>query len=203
MTDQEKLETRERILKTAASLFYKKGFAGTGVREIAAEANVNIAMISYYFQGKNGILKAIMERYFQLMGSVFKTIDTNLEPEEGIRQIIRKIVRFIHENHEIVLVFFNEIPFDNPELAEVKIRYMHEILIFVQGYANHFGVGKNKEFIMSIVGPSLISAILTNYRLRPFLGKAIGVRADEAYNEAFIETYTQFFLYGIHGFRKS
>ncbi len=201
MTDQKKTEARERILKTAASLFCKKGYSGTGVREIASEANVNIAMISYYFQGKNGILKAIMQRYFELIGCVFETIDTSLEPEEGVRQIIRKIVQFVRENHEIVQVFFNEIPFDNPELVEMKIRFMQEILNFIKTFTVHFGIENNKEIIMSIVGPSLITSILTNYRIRPFLEQTIGEQVNETYHEAFIKIYTQFFLNGINGLK--
>ena len=38
-----------QILETAEKLFSENGFDGTSVRQIAKAAEVNIAMISYYF----------------------------------------------------------------------------------------------------------------------------------------------------------
>jgi len=46
------------ILLVAERLFADKGFHGTSVRDIAQEADVNIAMISYYFGSKDKLLEA-------------------------------------------------------------------------------------------------------------------------------------------------
>lgn len=59
------MEPKQRILEISAELFAQKGYAAIGVREIAAKANVNLSMISYYFGGKVGILKAIIEEYYE------------------------------------------------------------------------------------------------------------------------------------------
>ena len=61
MENQKNLEAKERIIKSAASLFSKKGFDGTSVSEIAASAEVTKALIYYYFKGKEDILDAILE----------------------------------------------------------------------------------------------------------------------------------------------
>lgn len=53
-------DSRSRIMKEAEILFAQKGFSGTSVREIAKAAEVNIAMISYYFGSKNSLLEAII-----------------------------------------------------------------------------------------------------------------------------------------------
>lgn len=47
------------ILTAAESLFASQGFHGTSVRDIAQEADVNIAMISYYFGSKEKLIEAI------------------------------------------------------------------------------------------------------------------------------------------------
>ena len=47
------------IMESAEKLFAEKGFAGTSVRDIADEAGVNLAMISYYFGSKEKLLEAI------------------------------------------------------------------------------------------------------------------------------------------------
>lgn len=47
------------ILDAAEKLFASHGFHGTSVRDIAHEADVNIAMISYYFGSKEKLIEAI------------------------------------------------------------------------------------------------------------------------------------------------
>ena len=45
-------DTREKILGAASTLFAKSGFEGTSIREIAAEADVNLAAVNYHFKNK-------------------------------------------------------------------------------------------------------------------------------------------------------
>ncbi|HVU85373.1 MAG TPA: TetR family transcriptional regulator, partial [Puia sp.] len=51
-----------QLLDTAELLFSQKGFEGTSVRDIADEAGINTAMISYYFGSKEKLMEAIFER---------------------------------------------------------------------------------------------------------------------------------------------
>jgi AcrR family transcriptional regulator len=55
--------TRERILRTAERLFAERGFNGVSVRELAAEAQVNIASIGYHFENKEGLLSEVYRRH--------------------------------------------------------------------------------------------------------------------------------------------
>ncbi len=48
-----------QIMETAEVLFAEKGFNGTSVRDIADKANVNPAMISYYFGSKEKLLETL------------------------------------------------------------------------------------------------------------------------------------------------
>ena len=50
------------IINTAEKLFATNGFDGTSVRDIAQEANVNVAMISYYFGSKEKLMEAVFEQ---------------------------------------------------------------------------------------------------------------------------------------------
>lgn len=62
MTD-EKLDTKSKILDFAEELFAELGFDATSTRLIAKKAGVNIAMLNYYFGGKEGLYMAIIERH--------------------------------------------------------------------------------------------------------------------------------------------
>ncbi len=56
------METKDKkhfIVEKAEELFANQGFSGTSVREIAKAADVNVAMISYYFGSKEKLLMEI------------------------------------------------------------------------------------------------------------------------------------------------
>ena len=52
-------EKQIQIIEESEILFAENGFNGTSVREIAKNADVNLAMISYYFGSKDKLLEAI------------------------------------------------------------------------------------------------------------------------------------------------
>jgi len=54
-------EKQVQIIETAERLFAAKGFEGTSVRDIAQEAAINVAMISYYFGSKEKLIAAIFD----------------------------------------------------------------------------------------------------------------------------------------------
>lgn len=61
IVQQEFNEKQTHILEIAERLFATKGFDGTSVRDIAHEADVNIAMISYYFGSKEKLMEALFK----------------------------------------------------------------------------------------------------------------------------------------------
>lgn len=57
----QKIDKQEAILNAAEKLFALHGFDGTTTRMLASEANVNIAMLSYYYGSKEQLFKALLE----------------------------------------------------------------------------------------------------------------------------------------------
>jgi TetR/AcrR family transcriptional regulator len=55
--------TRERILDAAVVEFGEHGFAGARISTIARRAGVNEQLISYYFDGKEGLYRALQQRW--------------------------------------------------------------------------------------------------------------------------------------------
>ncbi|WP_276318217.1 TetR/AcrR family transcriptional regulator [Sphingomonas crocodyli] len=53
--------TRSRILAAACMQFGARGFANTGVRDIAAEASVNPALVLRYYGSKEGLFRAALD----------------------------------------------------------------------------------------------------------------------------------------------
>ena len=56
------LDTKTRILNAAEKLFGMNGFDATSLRDITAEAQVNLAAVNYHFQSKDSLIDAVIER---------------------------------------------------------------------------------------------------------------------------------------------
>ena len=54
-------EKQIRILTVVEKLFSELGFDGTSLRQIAKEADINIAMVSYYFGSKEKMLESLIQ----------------------------------------------------------------------------------------------------------------------------------------------
>lgn len=83
------VETKPRedaILDAAASLFRERGFAGTGLRDIAARAGMLLGSLQYRFPTKETLLVALMERAIdRVMGAVRAAAESADDPLERLR----------------------------------------------------------------------------------------------------------------------
>jgi AcrR family transcriptional regulator len=57
--------TKQKILDTAERLFSQNGFNATSVSKIAKEANVNKALIYYYFKDKNDLVLSLFRKIIE------------------------------------------------------------------------------------------------------------------------------------------
>ena len=88
-------EKQIKILDVAEELIAKKGFDGTSVRDISSKANINVAMISYYFGSKEKMLAYLYQyrvlRTRESFSEFANTIATG-KPEMQMKEIIKFIV---------------------------------------------------------------------------------------------------------------
>jgi AcrR family transcriptional regulator len=61
------LETRERLLDAAATLFSTHGFAKVTVRDLCSAAGANVAAVNYHFGGKTGLYEQVLRRAIEVM----------------------------------------------------------------------------------------------------------------------------------------
>lgn len=190
-------------MDAAVSLFANRGYDAVGVRQIAAEAGVNIAMISYYFNGKLGILKAIMEDFHTHYHAIITDVLSNDgSPEECVGKIIRGLIRYVRENTAITMVAFNTIPIDIPEIADQKAIKVGQLIQAISGLMKRAHLDPEDKVLLSVIGPSLLSMILTHFRFKPVQSKAFRIDFDDAFYDKYADTIETLFLYGITGFAK-
>ena len=196
----DKKEAKKRILEAAVSLFAARGYDAVGVRQIAAEAGVNISMISYYFNGKLGILKAILDDFYTAYHAIITGVLKNDEPpEESVRKIIRGLIRYVKENTDITLIAFDTIPLDIPEIADQKAAKLGKLIQAISGLMKKANLDPRDKVLLTVIGPSLLSMILAHFRFKPVQSKAFRIDFDDAFYEKYTETVETLFLYGVMG----
>jgi len=83
------------ILDIAEELIAKKGYEGTSVRDICSKANINVAMISYYFGSKEKMMSYLYQyRVLKTRENFSEFADTikDGKPEMQMKEMIKYIV---------------------------------------------------------------------------------------------------------------
>ncbi|MNJ92832.1 putative DNA-binding transcriptional regulator [compost metagenome] len=89
--------SEERLMCAAIEVFSKHGYDGSTTKMIAAKADINESLIGRYFDGKEGLLLAIVERFIN------EVCDEALpyEPRDNIEQELIDYVTFkIHTSKQ-------------------------------------------------------------------------------------------------------
>jgi len=199
MKNQIPPDPKQEILNAAIGLFARKGFSATGVREIAREAKVNIAMISYYFGSKRGTLEAALDMFFQRYLEVAEqALDGDDPPEQKMRRFIRSVVVLLQNNNDLVRIAFTELPFDMPEIADFKAEHGRKIAALFQNKLLSAMEGRLQRPIrLEIVGPALIGMLVAHFLLRPVLEGIFNTSFNKTFYEQYAEEIADLLFYGV------
>jgi AcrR family transcriptional regulator len=129
MTDK-----KEHIIDVAVELFAEKGFEGTSVRDLATRAEVNVAMINYYFGSKEKLFATMLERKAAYSRTMLEEIVANksLSPIEKMDLIIEGYVSKLFTNRKFHRVIHQEMMLSQRESLQqaiVDILYPNSALI--------------------------------------------------------------------------
>lgn len=83
------LATRQTILRAAAGVFRERGFAETGMREIAQAADLSPANLYYYFKSKHELLYFCQDHSVDRMLAATRSLkEKRLNAAERLRRVI-------------------------------------------------------------------------------------------------------------------
>jgi TetR/AcrR family transcriptional regulator, cholesterol catabolism regulator len=104
-------DKRWEIVKGAASLFIRKGYLNTGVREIAEAGGITVGTLYHYFKSKDEIIKAFLD--FAVAGTNEFVRETakvllHMEPEAALGRAIELYIDYVNEAQNIVLFWHQE-----------------------------------------------------------------------------------------------
>lgn len=129
-TDTDK-KAKEKIIDAALELFYYHGFSSTTVREIAREASVNQALISYYFGGKKGLIEQLMVTFYE---GYFLAIEegrcatteysSQTARSERLLCVMKYAFDYLFDSHKMTRFIYRELTMDSMLIREVMTTYL-------------------------------------------------------------------------------
>jgi AcrR family transcriptional regulator len=132
------VDKKAHIMNHAITLFADRGFEGTSIRELAHEANVNVAMVNYYFGSKEKLVEAIIDEKAAYMKDRLEELEANERLTE-----IEKIDRLIEDYVTRILAGASFHKFLYKELMDTKREDIQEFL------TNSFA--RNAKSVASII----------------------------------------------------
>ena len=105
------LSTEEKIKDAARRIFTRKGFLATTIRDIATEADINVASINYYFRSKENLFAFIMD---ETIKKLFDKIEPVLNDEgtsiiEKIEVCVGYYIDQVLENPDFIFFMVSEV----------------------------------------------------------------------------------------------
>lgn len=174
------------ILKVAEALFAEKGFDGTSIRDISKEANINVAMVSYYFGSKEKLLEAlILYKTSGLKEQLSHLIEENLEPVEKVNKLINLYINRINCNKGIYRILHFELEskkriLELASFTEIKKSNLKSLeLIIKEGQEK--GVFR-KDVVIPLITPTILGTYFHFHMNRPFFEVLLDLKTEEAYN---------------------
>lgn len=174
------------ILEVAEMLFAEKGFDGTSIRNIAKEAKINIAMVSYYFGSKERLLESlILYRTSDLKLQLDNLIHEDLEPIAKINKLIELYINRINCNRGIYRILHFEFTSKKTEsnlqvFSELKKGNLKSLeAIIVEGQTK--GVFR-KDVIIPLITPTILGTFFHFHMNKAFFQNLLNLKTEDLYN---------------------
>ncbi len=125
-------EKHNHIIEKAEELFATKGYSGTSIRDIAKAANVNLAMVSYYFGSKEKLMETLFKERILLMQLKIETLLKNetISPFQKVEIMIDEYISKVLDKQSFYKIMLCEMA---QRKNKVVVKFIREIKL---NYAN-------------------------------------------------------------------
>ena len=188
------------ILRAAERVFGRRGIDAASVREIAKEANINIAMISYYFGSKDKLVEQLFGWRIEIFNASLEKIanDDSLTSFDKLNEVLRSYLNRILDNPEFHRIMAREyskrdsILEVDQKVNDLKIKNLTYISTIIEEGFNK-GVFKRKApaeaVVMVVIGGT--SYLILNEKT--YL-KKWGLSTNEEFSERIHEEYYPYLI---------
>lgn len=97
--------TKANILEVAMEVFAESGLSGARISQIARKMNTSQRMIYYYFGGKEGLYRAILERAYAGIRQIESSLELeNLDPVSAMRKLVETTLDYEEGHPEFIRI---------------------------------------------------------------------------------------------------
>lgn len=187
-----------RLLHAAAELFASYEFRAVSIRQIAKKAEVNTAMIHYYFEDKLGLYTAMME---QVSLPVEKALNEIAEKDElSIKEFIGTWIAALADNPWYPIFIIREGIIGKGPIRDATSERLRKSMApaMLRALENDRKNGRiRKDLDLNLVIMSLVSALTYPFLVRPLMEKTLGLSFDHDHIPVLTEHVTDVFLHGV------
>ena len=190
-------QRKDALLDATLELLASKSYRSITIREIAEKAKMKSAMVSYYFDGKEGLVIGLMDR---ISINNFKHVEKALTLENPLLEVIKTVLKFMVKNAPMTRLISDEViskegPLKDYFMSKIPHRIaslFQNILIKVQAA----GLAK-KDLNLQWTAFNLWSLLATPILIAPIFESAWKIGFDEVQSDAWAENIYHLFMKGI------
>ena len=177
--EDERREVRARLAAAARELFGSKGFSAVTVREVAARAGVTPAMVNYYFRGKHGLFRAVLEDILEEALAGMEAARESITAPGGIRAYFVRHAALMAANPWVAPLIYREVVLATDLPADFVARFpgrLFGLLREAVGAAQARGEldpALDRDFLVMSVVASSVFPFLMRPMLEPLAGRPI------------------------------
>jgi TetR/AcrR family transcriptional regulator len=181
-------DVREKLLSAARELFPRYGYRAVSSRQIGAAAGVNFAMIRYYFGGKPGLYREMLQGVLQPARDSLDAMSASRIPIQ-LGDVLASITRSWAANPWIAGFVVREVLAPDGPMRTMFLREFPERLApiverLVQG---EIEAGKLRADVDArLLVLSLVSLAIFPFLALPLTTRVFGVRSDAEFVERFL-----------------
>lgn len=189
---------RSDLLQAARQLFLSNEFKAVSLREIAAKAGVNGAMVSYYFGSKQGLYLAMVE---ELLHSLQVKLE-ELQPgaEVSIAQFSATYCTLLAANPWWPNFMVREVLFSHGEVREAVIQIMSTVFAPKLLHSIQREIGQMQyraDLNPALALLSVMGMTIFPFLARPLIEQVLHLQIDAGFAEQLAAHNTQLFLNGV------
>lgn len=163
--------TKQKVIESASSLFFQKGFHGTSVRDIAEKASVNVSLISYYFKSKQGLLEYAVTNYYEMYLTRIEEVLVEADaktPLVKLKLLIDAIIQYKQNNHQFSCFIHRELSLDSIFVREMAVTYLAKENYFISNTffeslsKSYQGNTEHQFLLMQLKGMLITPYVLQN-----------------------------------------
>ena len=93
------MNTSDKVIKVARSIFANEGFKALGLREVAKKSGIATSVLYYYFKDKDALLKEVFDQTNEELGK----LRHQLPVPKSATDMLRQRIIFQFEHSEMIL----------------------------------------------------------------------------------------------------